>query len=410
MPANELAERCVLSVMMADETCATRALSDLDTSDFFYGKNRSLFIVMKRLMDEGRQINMAEVAGSCEDYDYALEVGTEGLSFVSELDSYINQLQETRQRRELITTCGEIVRAAEENEYGFLAMAQRRISEIAITNGDMIEPVGVAALEAVTSISTIKTGESTGYSMLDIQLDGMHPGNLIVVGGRPSMGKTAFAMNIAVNVALRDKVVAVFSMEMEKEQILQRAAFALSGCSRAEAATDEIKADLFVQAGIDLSKLQMYIDDKGGLTEGNIRSRCYRIKQITGRLDLVVVDYLQLMRCPVRKSGTREQEVAELSRSMKLMAKEMGCPIILLSQLNRGLEARTDKEPRMADLRESGAIEQDADVIIFLYRPAVYEETGDQREAYAIVAKNRNGETGAVRLDWDGAYFRFTTH
>lgn len=408
-PINETAERAVLSVMMAYETCATRGVTELEPVDFYKVKNRELFLTMRRLIKEGQLVNMPTLASVSEDFDYVVDVGTE-FALPSQFESYVDTLRNARQRRELITACNKITTAAQDNEEDFLSQAQKAITDVMAIGNASTQPADMDAVSAVVDLSESQMGTRTGFGDLDVMLNGLHAGDLIVIGARPSMGKTAFSMNISLNIARRGSVVSIFSLEMSKEQLLQRAAISLSGCSRRDAMRKDVaQVKKLVDAGMELSKMQLYVDDRCGLTAEQIRSTCFRIQQRAGGLDLVVVDYLQLMRATSKKNGNREQEVAELSRGMKLMARQLNCPVILVAQLNRGLESRTDKTPRMSDLRESGAIEQDADVVVFLHRPSVYGESTDEGAALAVVAKNRNGSTGDVELRWTGELFRFTS-
>ena len=409
IPINETAERAVLSVMMAYETCAARGVTELEPEDFYKVKNREIFLAMQRLVKEGQIVNMPTLASVSGDFDYVVDVGTE-FALPSQFESYVDTLRNARQRRELITACGKITIAAQDNEEDFLSQAQKAITDVMAIGNTSTQPANMNAISAVVGLSESQMGTRTGFGDLDVMLNGLHAGDLIIVGARPSMGKTAFAMNVGLNIARRGGVVAVFSLEMPQEQLLQRAAFSLSGCSRRDAVRkDAAQVKKLVDAGMELSQMQLYVDDRCGVTAEQIRSSCFRIQQRAERLDLIIVDYLQLMRATNKKNGSREQEVAELSRSMKLMARQLNCPVILVAQLNRGLESRTDKTPRMSDLRESGAIEQDADVIIFLHRPSMYGESTDEGATLAVVAKNRNGSTGDIELRWTGELFRFTS-
>jgi replicative DNA helicase len=236
---------------------------------------------------------------------------------------------------------------------------------------------------------------------------GLQPSDLVIVAGRPSMGKTSFAMNIAQFAATNQRSVAVFSLEMSRDQLVRRLLCSQAGVDMDKVRTGTIDEDEYMrlaQAMTYLANSQMYIDDTSDISVGEMRSKCRRLKLEQG-LDLVLIDYLQLMSGP-KRAENRQQEIAVITRSIKGMARELDVPVILLSQLSRAPETRADKRPMLADLRESGAIEQDADVVVLLYRKAFYEEDADNI-AEAIVGKHRNGKTGTIRLAWQGEHTRF---
>ena len=251
------------------------------------------------------------------------------------------------------------------------------------------------------------TGIPTGLTELDKKTGGLQDNDLIVIAARPSVGKTAFALNIAANVALRGKkTVAIFSLEMSREQLMNRLFASEGGIDSRRLLTGELSTEDWGKVA-DLSPLfgaaPLYMDDTAGITVAEMKAKLRRVRN----LGLVVIDYLQLMSTG-RRSDNRVQEVSEITRSLKIMAKELNVPVITLSQLSRGPESRSDHRPMLSDLRESGSIEQDADIVLFLYREAYYEkDRDDQSEAECIVAKNRHGETGSINLRWDGRYTRF---
>ena len=255
------------------------------------------------------------------------------------------------------------------------------------------------------------TGVQTGFHKLDDMINGLQPSDLVIVAGRPSMGKTAFAMNIARSAAIKQHVpVVIFSMEMPKEQIAMRMLASLARVDQKKISTGKVAAADWprLTSAVQLldENVNLFIDDTPALNPNEIRSRCRRLKRDQG-LGLVVIDYLQLMQVS-RATENRATEIAEISRSLKALAREIGCPIIALSQLNRALELRQDKTPMMSDLRESGAIEQDADLIMFIYREEVYdEETEKKGLADIIIGKHRNGPTGKVQLRFRGEHTNF---
>ena len=276
-----------------------------------------------------------------------------------------------------------------------------------------IKDLLVAAVERIDTLyeqGTAITGVPTGFYELDNKTSGLQRGDLIIVAGRPSMGKTAFALNLATEAAIKAKnTVAVFSMEMPGEQLAMRMIASLGRIDQHKVRTGKLADDdwpRLTSAVTLLSEASIFVDDTPALTPGDLRARCRRIKR-EHDLGMVLVDYLQLMQVPGTKEN-RATEISEVSRSLKALARELDVPVIALSQLNRSLESRTDKRPQMSDLRESGAIEQDADVIVFIYRDEVYnEESNDKGIAEIIIGKQRNGPIGKVRLAFLGQYTTF---
>jgi replicative DNA helicase len=270
-------------------------------------------------------------------------------------------------------------------------------------------------IEKLSSSNSPITGISTGYSDLDEMTSGMQRGDLIIVAGRPSMGKTTFAMNIAEHVATREKLpVAIFSMEMPAEQLTMRMFSSLGRIEQQRLRTGKLNDEDWPRVAIAvkiLSTTPLFIDDGSALSPTEVRARARRLMREHGQLGLIVVDYLQLMQ--TGNSENRTNEISEISRSLKALAKELSVPVIALSQLNRGLEQRSDKRPIMSDLRESGAIEQDADVIIAIYRESVYNKEipeDEKNKAEILIRKQRNGPIGEVYLTFLGHYNRFENY
>jgi replicative DNA helicase len=271
------------------------------------------------------------------------------------------------------------------------------------------------AIEAATAQSGEVTGITTGFTDLDKITAGMQPGDLIIVAGRPSMGKTALALNIAVTAAMstykgHNAHVLVFSLEMGREQLVRRMMCSEGRVDASRVRIGSIAHDdwpRLIEAANILSQTPIYIDDTAALTAMEVRAKSRRLMSEHG-LDLIIVDYLQLMRANVKSGENREREISEISRALKNLAKELDVPVIALSQLNRALESRQDKRPMLADLRESGAIEQDADVIMFVYRDEVYnKDTPDIGIAEVIIGKQRNGPIGTVKLRFANKFTRF---
>jgi replicative DNA helicase len=254
------------------------------------------------------------------------------------------------------------------------------------------------------------TGRASGFADLDRMTTGWQKSDLVIVAARPSMGKTAFAVNMVEHAVMTGNSVLVFSMEMPSEQIVMRMLSSLGRIDQTRMRTGDLTNEDWTRFASAVSQLKdktLYIDDTAALTPGEVRSRARRVARETGGLDMIMVDYLQLMRT-AKDSENRATEISEISRSLKALAKEMKCPVIALSQLNRALESRPDKRPMNSDLRESGAIEQDADVILFIYRDEVYNEnTEDLGIAEIIIGKQRNGPIGKVRLKFTGNLTKF---
>ena len=297
-------------------------------------------------------------------------------------------------------------------------MAEKRVFELTqgknTTGYSSIKDVLVASFAELEKLYNQKghiTGVPTGFTDLDNKTSGLHGSELIILAARPAMGKSAFAINIAANAAVKYKVpVAIFNLEMSKEQIGNRIL-----CSEAMVDSNKIKTGqiedqdwvkLASTLGV-LSDAPIYIDDTPGITVMEIRAKCRKLK-MEKNVGMVVIDYLQLIQGSGKRNSSREQEISEISRSLKIIAKELEIPVIALSQLSRGVESREEKRPMLSDLRESGAIEQDADIVIFLYRDDYYhEDSEDKNIAEVILAKHRGGSTGTVRLAWMPSYTKF---
>lgn len=336
------------------------------------------------------------------------------------LDAYCSIVQEKYYLRSLITVCNEINAVASENDAeanALLALAEQRIYDIrkgrSVNGLVKIDEAIILAYDRLFQVSSEDSeygkSLSTGFQRLDMVMGGLNDSDLIIVAGRPGMGKSSFAMNIALNVARRNRNVdvAVFSLEMSKEQLVLRAlaseALVHNEKLREGKLSDEEWAGLASMSDI-LSQTQMYFDDTAGTTVAEIKAKLQRLPNV----GLVVIDYLQLMSTGGAASNNRVNEISTITRSMKMLAKDLHVPVILLSQLSRASEQRADHTPILSDLRDSGSIEQDADIILFLTRDAYYDkEAEDLTKAQCVVAKNRHGQTGNVELRWLGEYTRY---
>ncbi|HEC15735.1 MAG TPA: replicative DNA helicase [Sedimenticola sp.] len=421
------AEQSVLGGLLLDN-CAWDDIADLlSEADFFRRDHRLIFQAIGTLIDRGDPCDVVTLAEWLESQQQAEEAG--GLAYVGTLAkdtpsaanirAYAQIVRDKAVERRLFETAGrlgEIARGpgdtadkldqAQAMTTALIEQGQRKGSGLQAARA--ILPRLIDALDERLARGGAILGLSTGWPALDKLTAGLHPGDLVVVAGRPSMGKTTFAMNIAEHAALKDKIpVAVFSLEMTADQLLERqtAAIARIGFQHLRRADlDDSQWSAVTRATSRLAEAPLFIDDTADLTVTDLRARARRLRREHG-LGLVVVDYLQLMR---GQGDNRTLEITRISQGLKALAKELSVPVIALSQLNRSLEQRTDRRPRMSDLRESGAIEQDADLILFIYRDEVYDEDSPRRGiAEIIIGKQRNGPTGTVHLAFLGEFLRF---
>ncbi|MCN1822316.1 replicative DNA helicase [Escherichia coli] len=431
------AEQSVLGGLMLDnerwDDVAERVVAD----DFYTRPHRHIFTEMARLQESGSPIDLITLAESLERQGQLDSVG--GFAYLAELSkntpsaanisAYADIVRERAVVREMISVANEIAEAGFDPQgrtsEDLLDLAESRVFKIAESRANKDEgPKNIAdVLDAtVARIGQLfqqphdgVTGVNTGYDDLNKKTAGLQPSDLIIVAARPSMGKTTFAMNLVENAAmLQDKPVLIFSLEMPSEQIMMRSLASLSRVDQTKIRTgqldDEDWARISGTMGILLEKRNIYIDDSSGLTPTEVRSRARRIAREHGGIGLIMIDYLQLMRVPAL-SDNRTLEIAEISRSLKALAKELNVPVVALSQLNRSLEQRADKRPVNSDLRESGSIEQDADLIMFIYRDEVYHKDSDLKGiAEIIIGKQRNGPIGTVRLTFNGQWSRFDNY
>jgi len=430
------AEQAVLGSMLIDPESWDK-VSELVTDAEFY--NRSHQIVFKAILDllaQSQPVDLITVSELLENNDQLEDAG--GFAYLGELarntpssanvTAYAKIIRERAITRELIGVANEIAEVGYNPEgrdsADILDMAESKVFEIAerrtgASEGPQsIESVlgkTIDRLEALIKDNREVTGVTTGFSDLDKKTSGMQPSDLIIVAARPSMGKTTFAMNLAENAMLaEDKPVLVFSLEMPSEQIMMRMLASLSRVDQTKIRTAQLDDEDWARISNTMAMLKekdnIYVDDSSGLTPMDVRSRARKLARERGGLSMIMVDYLQLMRVP-SLSDNRTLEIAEISRSLKALAKELNIPVIALSQLNRSLEQRADKRPVNSDLRESGSIEQDADLIMFIYRDEVYHENSeDKGVAEIIIGKQRNGPIGTCRLTFQGQFSRFDNY
>jgi len=426
------AEQSVLGGLMLDNN-AWDVVSEVCLEQHFYtGGHRMMFRTMQKLIDQGRPIDVVTLS---EELDRTGELERAGgLEYLvdlarntpstSNIRAYSEIVRDRALLRQMISVSTEISdssffpdgRSADE----VLNEAESKIFQIAENRPNQSGPQSVnpllkAAVERIDELFTngdALTGLNTGFDDLNERTGGLQPSDLIIVAARPSMGKTTFAMNLVENALMGDdKPVLVFSLEMPAAQLMTRMLSSLGRINQTRVRNGQLEDDDWpkLTAAVNMLKNKpLYIDDQPGISPNEMRTRARRIVREHGEIGMIMVDYLQLMQIKTGKSEGRTAEISEISRSLKALAKEMSCPVVALSQLNRSLEQRPNKRPVNSDLRESGAIEQDADVIMFIYRDEVYNEDSPEKGvAEIIIGKQRNGPIGTTRLAFIGKYTRF---
>ncbi len=430
-PHSVEAEQSVLGGLMLENQAWDKVADRLQEKDFYRQEHRIIFRAIVALANQNNPFDWVTLTEELKKVNELNNIG--GDNYLVELlkntptaaniGAYADIVRERSILRQLIGAASEMTESAfflaGRSSAEVVDEAERKVFQIADRNMRGGGPVAISDVLAKTvdRIDTLFhspdaiTGLSSGYKDLDDMTAGLQPADLIIIAGRPSMGKTSFAMNIAEHAALKSgKPILVFSMEMPAESLAMRMLSSLGRIDQNRLRTGRLEDDdwpRITSAVSMLSEAKMFIDDGAALSPGEVRARARRVAREHGEIGLIVIDYLQLMQMPESREN-RTTEISEISRSLKSLAKELNVPVIALSQLNRGLEQRTDKRPIMSDLRESGAIEQDADLIMFIYRDEVYNDSSpDKGIAEVIIAKQRNGPIGKVRLTFLGKYTRF---
>jgi replicative DNA helicase len=431
------AEQSLIGALLLDNQAFDRVADVVTAEDFYRDDHRRIFRHVSRLIEHNRPADMVTVAESIEASEDKDKTG--GAAYLASLAQSVPSALNIRRYAELVreravqrtlaqvaTEIAESALAPTGKEIGLLLdEAESKIFQIAETGArnklglQEIKPVLAKVFEKIDHLyhrdnpSDI-TGVPTGYTKIDEMTSGLQGGDLIIVAGRPSMGKTALALNFAQFIAVDNGLpVAIFSMEMSSTQLAQRMLGSIARVDQHKMRTGRLNDSEWSNLSDAMGKLHetpIYIDETGALTALEVRARARRLKRQYSKLGLIVIDYLQLMSASTQGEN-RATEISEISRSLKAMAKELDVPVVALSQLNRALEQRPNKRPQMADLRESGAIEQDADVILAIYRDEVYNpETPEKGTAEAIILKQRNGPIGTVKLTFLGQYTRFENY
>lgn len=419
-PQNLEAEQAVLGAILLDSEALVTAMERVGSDDFYKPSHRNIYEGMISLAEEGEPVDLITLAARLQDRHQLEEIG--GIGYLTELanavptaanvDYYAQIIEEKSMLRRLIRAATQIASngyASEDNVGELLSEAEKRILEISQRRSGSgfiaIRDVLMDVFENVEFLYQNKggtTGIASGFRDLDKMTSGFQRSDLIIVAARPSVGKTAFALNIAQNVGVREKeTVAIFSLEMGASQLVQRMICAEANVDASRLRTGFLEGDdwekLTMAIG-SLSEADIYIDDSPSITVADIRAKCRRLKKEKG-LGMILIDYLQLIQGRGKSGENRQQEVSEISRTLKQIARELEVPVIALSQLSRGVEQRQDKRPMMSDLRESGSIEQDADIVSFLYRDDYYNQESEKKNIIEIIiAKQRNGPVGTVEL------------
>lgn len=422
------AEQSVLGAMIIDKEAINTAVETIRPEDFYKEANKEIYETILELYNRNEPVDLITLSEELKKRGTLENVG--GINYLTSLSGsvattanvkyYCDIVEEKSILRRLIKSCDEIIaKSFEDTEEvnSIIERAEKNIFDITQgRNNEGFSPIKEVLLDSFSRIEEMSmnegglTGLTTGFLDIDEKLSGLQKSDLILLAARPSMGKTALGLNIALNSALKGNAhVAIFSLEMSKEQLVQRMLSSVSHVDLQKIISGRLNEDEWVkivQAMGPLSGTSIYIDDTAGISLMEMKAKCRKLKIEKG-LDLVVVDYLQLMQSD-SPSESRQQEISSISRGLKALAKEMECPVLALSQLSRAPELRSDHRPILSDLRESGAIEQDADIVMFLYRDEYYNQDTDKKNVgEVIIAKHRNGPTGTVELLWMGQFTKF---
>lgn len=434
-PQNIEAEMAVLSCAFLSSSASDKVIEDLTSEMFFDSKHRYLYDAIKSLKDKNTPIDITTMSNELDNAHHLSEIG--GIEYLTEIveyvpttaniDYYIQIIRDKYTLRTMIDKSNEIISNCyeeQENVDAIIEQAEKSILSVGKdTIGNAIQPIQQVLtkaqdeLESLAKAGTDVTGISTGFRALDLKTTGLHPKELIILAARPAMGKSAFALNIATNMAIKSgKSVAIFSLEMGSEQIASRMFASVGQIEATHLRTGKLDHNDWKRVNEAMSQLgntNIYIDDTPGITTREIRSKCRRLANSSQGLDAIIIDYLQLIDSSAKYAGNRAMEVGEVSRELKKLAMELDVPIIALAQLSRQLESRENKRPLLSDLKESGGIEQDADIVMFLYNDDYYKRPKDVPASSVmevIISKNRSGSTGTVELVFDRGFLSFKSY
>ena len=423
------AEQAILGCMLTDKDAVISAIEVLKEDDFYREDNKAIYSAILSLYCRSEPIDIITVKAELVEAGNFERIG--GLEYLAELpdrvpttanvEKYIKIVSEKATLRSLIQTSNELIALGydeSEDVDNIMDMAEKKVFDLSqkksVKGYSALKDVLVGSFAELEKLYNQKgnvTGITTGFIDLDNKTAGLHNSDLIIIAARPAMGKSAFAINIATNAAIKANVpVVIFNLEMSKEQVGNRILCSEAMVDSNKIRTGQIEDEDWMKLATtlgELSEAPIYIDDTPGISIMEIRAKCRKLK-IEKNIGLIVIDYLQLIQGTGKKNASREQEISEISRSLKILAKELDVPVIALSQLSRTAEKRDDKRPMLSDLRESGAIEQDADIVMFLYRDDYYnEDTEKKNVAEVILAKHRGGSTGTVELAWMPSFTKF---
>ena len=437
MPQNLEAEMSVLGVAFLDDKLISKIVEEVNEDMFYDDRNKKLFQAIKSLHEQSIAIDVTTVSNELDKtknfsaiggIEYLTEV-IDSVATAANLDYYINIIKEKAIVRNLINTATDIVTEAyeeEDNVTSLLDTAEKNILDVVRSRQTSeFVPISEALrsaqeqLEYLAQNKSTISGLETGFIDLDKATSGLHEGEMIVIAARPGMGKTAFALNIETHAAMTTKkAIAIFNLEMSKEQLVNRMLSALGGIEGKKLQNGQMMQTdwkKYNEAMSQLADTNMYIEDNAGITSSDIRAKCRRLASKPEGLGLVIIDYLQLLTLGGKRPDSRQQEVSDISRSIKTMAMELKVPVIALAQLSRNAEKRENNEPMLADLRESGSIEQDADIVMFINRKDYYkakEQLGknDNAETDIIIAKHRKGGTGKFTVLFEPTMMNFKNY
>jgi len=429
LPHSIEAEKAVIGSMIMDADAIVTASEIISGEDFYQHQYGVLFDIIVEISDEGKPIDLLMLQETLKTKDVPEQLGS--VEFISELINSVPTSVNVRHYAQVVldkSSLRKLIKVNEEianlcymsresvesimdlTEKKIFDLIQRKSSDDFVSIKDIVLSV-IDKIEAAAKNEGTVTGISTGFYDLDYKMSGLQPSDLILIAARPSMGKTAFALNLAQHVAVEKHIAtAIFSLEMSKDQLVNRVLSMESRVDSQSMRTGRLKGsdweNLIESAGV-ISNSSLIIDDTPGISIGELRSKCRKYK-LENNLGLVIIDYLQLMTGGGKRTESRQQEISDISRSLKSLAREINAPVIALSQLSRACETRPDHRPMLSDLRESGAIEQDADVVMFLYRDDYYNKDSEKKNiSEVIIAKQRNGPIGTVELVWLPNYTKF---
>ena len=429
LPHSIEAEQSVIGSMLMDKDAVIVALDMISSEDFYSRQYAVLYETMLELFNEGKEMDLVVIQDRLREKNVAPELSS--LDFIKEIITtvptsanikyYATIVKEKSTLRKLIKLNEDIANSCyvgSDSLEDILARTEKDIFELLQSRtAKDIRPIEDIAknvlyrIEAASRTREVVTGIPTGFIDLDYKTSGLQPSDLVLIAARPSMGKTAFVLNIVQHIAMKKELPCmIFSLEMSSEQLVQRMIAMETGIDSQKLRTGNLNDndwDPLIRGIVDVSDSKIIIDDTPGISVGELRSKCRKVKLEKG-LSIVIIDYLQLMTGSSKRSENRQQEISEISRSLKALAREIKAPVVALSQLSRACETRPDHRPMLSDLRESGAIEQDADIVMFLYRDDYYhKDTEHPNEAEVIIAKQRNGPIGTVNLMWKPETTRF---